>query len=484
MSFLNNVLKLGSGNLIAQAISLGAMPIITRLYSPEEFGVFALYLSVTMVLFPISNLRYSSAILLPEDQEDAAILAIVGILATIVFSLAIAPICILVVQEYAGYTGHFEILLWFIALGTLIQGITQCLQFFGLRQKRFGSMAKAAVAESVSDRALVIGMGLNVGGAISLILGRLVGPLVHCIVLCRSGVCRDIRLASRGITFERARSIAVRYKNFPLYSSWALLFGNGARELPIVLLTAMYSPAVAGAYALGMRVMNWPMLMIGDAIGKVFFQSMSENQKDICKLKHDAQQMLKYITYLMLPPMFFLVVFGREAFVFVFGEKWSDAGFYVEILAISFYLTFATRVLSIFFDIYEKQSKRLMLHISLFVVRGASVIIGGWYADITGAIAGLLIGTALVNLLTCSYLFTLVGVSIKQFGKIMSSNTLLVFPTLLMFLAIEKSVDSGYLLVSLVTSVGVLFQLSVLMMFDKESVNRFLMLRSSAKGSK
>jgi len=66
-----HVLTLMTGTTLAQAIALAISPILTRLYAPEQFGVFALYLSIVALLAIVATGRYELAIVLPESDVDA-----------------------------------------------------------------------------------------------------------------------------------------------------------------------------------------------------------------------------------------------------------------------------------------------------------------------------------------------------------------------------------------------------------------------------
>ncbi|MGB3913977.1 MAG: oligosaccharide flippase family protein, partial [Dethiobacteria bacterium] len=66
-----NVFKLITGNVAAQLITIGAMPIITRMYTPDDFGIYQLFVSITSVLIVVAALQYDMAIMLPPAEEDA-----------------------------------------------------------------------------------------------------------------------------------------------------------------------------------------------------------------------------------------------------------------------------------------------------------------------------------------------------------------------------------------------------------------------------
>ena len=69
--FTKNIVTLMTGTAIAQAIPIAISPILTRIYKPEDFGVFALFLAISSILATVVNGRYELAIMLPKKDEDA-----------------------------------------------------------------------------------------------------------------------------------------------------------------------------------------------------------------------------------------------------------------------------------------------------------------------------------------------------------------------------------------------------------------------------
>ena len=69
--FSKNVLTLMTGTALAQALPILISPILTRLYSDKDFGLFSLYSSIVMGILTIGSLRYNMAIVLPKKDEEA-----------------------------------------------------------------------------------------------------------------------------------------------------------------------------------------------------------------------------------------------------------------------------------------------------------------------------------------------------------------------------------------------------------------------------
>ena len=93
--FNRNILTLMTGSTIANAIPVAISPILTRIYSPEDFGLLALFLAVTTIFGTIVNGRYELAIMLPKKDEDAINIVALGFVIMSLITLILFVIVII-----------------------------------------------------------------------------------------------------------------------------------------------------------------------------------------------------------------------------------------------------------------------------------------------------------------------------------------------------------------------------------------------------
>ena len=86
--FARSVSFLAGGTAAGQAITVLAAPLLTRLYSPEDFGLLAVYTSLLMTIGVIASLRYQLAIPLPKSDEEAAHVVVLSLFIVLGISLA------------------------------------------------------------------------------------------------------------------------------------------------------------------------------------------------------------------------------------------------------------------------------------------------------------------------------------------------------------------------------------------------------------
>src|SRR3989344_875728 len=184
MSFVRNVLTLGGGSVAAQVVSLVAVPVITRLYDPGEFGAFSIIQAVVAVIFPIATLRLNAAALLPKASAEAAQLMAAAVMAVAFTTLALGIVILAAPVDRLFGNSMTSAVLWYLPVGVAVYGLLQCAQFWKLRAQRYGRMAAGQFSEALSDRAVGIGWGLlaePVAGGLA--AGRVVGGAFHLSVL-------------------------------------------------------------------------------------------------------------------------------------------------------------------------------------------------------------------------------------------------------------------------------------------------------------
>lgn len=219
----------------------------------------------------------------------------------------------------------------------------------------------------------------------------------------------DFHYFKQNISVKGMRAVLWEYSNFPKYDLWAALLSSLSGSLPVFILSIYFSSAILGYYSLGLMVLTLPMMLIGNAIGEVFFQRAAEakniNQE---KLKETVQVTLKPLICLSLFPTLILVMIGPELFGVVFGAGWQEAGNYARYLSFWIFITFIASPINSLFNIFQKQKFNLVLNVIQIILRvvallvGAAVLGNALYAIILFAIIGVI-----TNGLPLLYLFRL-----------------------------------------------------------------------------
>lgn len=410
-SFGKNILNLTAGNIVAQGINLVAIPIITRIYSPDDYGIFAIYLAITTILSPIATLHFDRVMMIIKNQEDAKSLLGISLLSVLAFSLFLAGVILILNVVKILSNSSIGSYIWFIPLSVCIQGSCLILLLWSLREKLFFNLAVSKVSESFTDKLFVLSAGLFFNfNACGLIGGRILGPFSALCYLAFNSIHRPFKNFFRFLSFSSFKRLVRRYKGFQFFSILSDFIGTVSREAPIFLITLLFSSTSVGYYAIAIRVIRMPMFLIGDAISKAFLQRAASSEKGE-NLKDDTLKLFGFMIYFIFPPLLVLLNFGKDIFGLILGSEWYTAGVFAQILALSFLCLFLYRPLSALFDVYEKQKHKMIFSSLLFLARAGSIFFGAYLTDsIYTALLFLTATTVMVYVFAYLYLFYLVGV--------------------------------------------------------------------------
>ena len=405
-SFGRDVSKLVSGTVIAQIIGFCLYPIITRLFNPEIYGVYTLILSIVSIVTVIGCFRYEVALVLPEKDKDASSL----LFACIFILLAVCLLCGVIITIFGSEIGVIlnapEICeyLWIVPVILFVSCFYTALRYWNTRKKRFGMQAATQVSQTLVSSGLQVGLG-TVGfiSPGSLLYANIFGNLTGTVLLLFSIAKRDIQVLLSGLSLSNIKMQIIRYKKFPLIDSWANLLNNLSWQVPTLLLSAFFSPAVTAFYSLGLMLLQTPMSLIGSSLGQVYFQRGAEEHRNgsLHLLLEDVTEMLLVLS---IVPLALLLTMGGSMFGVVFGSDWTEAGVYCQILAVWAFVWFLISTTGgTTFSIVEKQELNMRFSVINLIARVAALVIGGVMHSVYLAI-GLFAFAGVITYLYCIYL--------------------------------------------------------------------------------
>lgn len=343
-----------TGTTIAQAIPIAISPILTRIYTPEDFGVFALFMAIASIFGSIANGRYEVAIMLPKKDEDAINILALGFIINIVISGILFFIVLTFHTQIVELLNNKDISPWlyFIPLSVFLTGCFNLLNYFNNRKKQYKDLAKTKVAKSVAASIVQLSLGFMKTGALGLVSGQLTSQIVSNIKLFL-----NIKKLNLFIYVNKIKifALAKRYKDFPKFSMWAILANTLAHNLTDILISSFYDIKTLGIYSLTQRLLRMPSSLIGGSIGEVFFQEATKEKQQTGKAINSFNSTIKKLLILGLPSFGILFFIAEDLFAFIFGEDWRLAGTYARIITPLIFIQFIVRPLMIIDTIFEKQ---------------------------------------------------------------------------------------------------------------------------------
>lgn len=368
-AFARGVGVLVGGTAGAQALMVLAAPLLTRLYSPEDFGLLAVFTAILALFGVIAAGRYELAIPLPESDQEAANLTMLGFVLVVLTSAATFVVFLMWPQPIADALNvpGLAPYLWLIPIGVFFLGSYEVFSKWAIRCKQFPAIARTRIVQAIGT--LGVQLGAFKLGVPALLGGHTAGQGLGACRLALSALkCPEFRHCS---LFEM-RQQAVRHRRFPLYSSWTAIFGTASLQLAPLMLVALFGTAVAGLYALTLRILSIPSSLIGNAVGNVFMSSAPGAHRN-GSLKDLVRKLHSRLAIIGALPLAILCFWGPEIFEFFFGAAWRESGVYAQWMAPWIYFHFQWVPLSAVAIVLEQQRGLLISEAVTLAVRFLSL---------------------------------------------------------------------------------------------------------------
>lgn len=374
-----------AGGIVGQGILVLVSPLLTRLYSPEEFGVFAVFASLSMVVSVVSALCYDRAIPMAETKDDGSHLVVLSAVLTLGTSVLIGIMAsrgILTHLTPGGSEGIGIFLLLPAAVAVL--GIGQALRYWMSREDRFGMIASATILQSVVIGATQVAAGFGGMGGGGLVYGYVLGITLAFLYLLRSW-----RRGAGGLapSLEATQRLARRYIRFPQFMTPSAFANAAALEAPTILLAALFGPSLAGLYLLAQRVALGPVAVLSGAVAQVQYADNARLARtDPGHLRSQFLSTAAVLVLVSVPIVATVVAFSVWGVVPVFGEEWRDGGQVMAILAITIPVQIAV-VPTVHFNPIERQDAFLLWNLIRLTAVGGGIVVthsagGGFVAVI------------------------------------------------------------------------------------------------------
>lgn len=333
--FIKNVSTLMTGSVISQLIPFFVAPIISRLYYPEDYALVAAYTSITVLLTIVATGMYSSALMIDKTDEEALNTGIAAFIVTTAITIISLIIFLIFTESIAKLTGNENITFWLylIPLTVFFTGGYQTLNMWNNRKKRYKRLANNRIIQTVVTSGTTLLFGFLSYHSIGLLISMLLGQSFAFGLLLLQTMKNDNSLLQTASLTGIKNSFTI-HKDFPIYNM-PQGFLDGFRESSIVLLISNYfGAAVLGSYSFAINIINKPFQFIGDSFRQVFFQQTSQIYDSGKEIFGITRKTVFTLMLFSVIPLFIGIIFGKEIFGFLFGEKWEQAGIFAQILIV------------------------------------------------------------------------------------------------------------------------------------------------------
>lgn len=358
--FLKSVLSLSSGVIIGQIINTFGMPIIGRIYSAADMGDYTLITSGANVIIAISVLGMLTVFMLPEKDSEARELSRLVTISTIIISL----VCVLILYLIAPWWRLLEpkrvsypeslIVLW---IYVVVYSVSNICYAYVNRMRMYRVLFWNPIIGASVNIGLGIAFGLLGWGFIGYTMAHVISTIVNIFhLIFHANPYSKIPESERQGYLNLLKS----YQRFPKYQMPANLISNIAIQIPLEIMSTVFSSTVLGFYSMTNRIMSMPISLLATPINRVYFQEASRRYQKGEDIAEFGFKIMESNIKIAIIPIAFLMIFGRWVFSLFLGNQWAEAGSYAAMLGIYFLVTFCVSCLAGSFVIIGKSSWNLI----------------------------------------------------------------------------------------------------------------------------
>lgn len=378
--FRRNLFVLMGGMAIAQAIPILFSPILTRLFTPIEFGYFATFMAVSSFFIVVMSGKYELAILLPQRDEEAINIVAFSILIALLITFCSSGFLFFFSKPFTDLfrISEIETILWLVPLVSFLATIYLLFNEWSIRKNNFKILSRNKVSNTSGITIFSLIFNSLVFG---LILGQLFGQ-IFAVLLSIFRVIKEDRGLFKYISLNKMKFFAFKYVNFAKFNIPGQLINTIAGQLPVFFISFKFGVVYVGYYALTDRVLGVPISFLGNSFRDVFKHKAASDFKELGNCLAIYKKTTLTLIYISIVPFVFLFFFAPQLFSFAFGDKWFVSGEFTQVLCIMYLLSFISMPTSWVFVIAEKQKLDLLWQVLFLLFTLISLGIGFLFSDI------------------------------------------------------------------------------------------------------
>ena len=416
--FARNVGTLLTGNIASQIILYSVVPIITRLFRPEEFGVFAIFGALVVLLSRFSAFSYNHAILLPRSNTEALKLFQLAAIIILGFSILLVPFFTWGSQTLDLFSlGKYRSWFALMPVAVALSGYNDLLIGWHIRNKRYRLLGGAKVLDALVSSSVKVLVGIYFGSCVGGLIGGFLGGTLTSLILlglllgCHKESKTSKKFNKNGERTITLKDVANRYRKFPLFVTLTQTINIMSQKMVIFVFASFFPANVVGYYNLAQRVASNPTGMLSDAVQKVYYQKSAAEVAHNISILPNLKRLILGLALIGLVPFSILFIAGQPIFSFLFGKEWVSAGLYAQLLAPWLYLKFLTNPARLVFYVRQRQEVLFIMNLVSLCIRAAALIIGALiYRSVIQALLCFVFASSATEIVIC-YL------SLQEAGK-------------------------------------------------------------------
>jgi len=363
----NSSIILG-GNVLGQAIALLVSPVLTRIYSNAEFGIFATFMSVSTLLTTLGTGRYEESLVIAKDRKETVHLLGFSLKWLVFFSFILfAGLAFLRKPVFSFFQMESIEPFWFyLPFTVLFTGLSFLLNNLATRERQFKRITAAGLVQNIVNTIgkLIAGFsGLTRTGLIfSNILSFLTGNFPYL------SLKKTIMEALKG-NWNNERKAALRYIDFPGFYLGRTFLSGFSINLPFLILIGVFGEASLGLYSWAFTLLYRPINLFGNSLYTTLFENAASTMREKKPILPSLKKYWKYLCLFILPLFVLAFFIARPLFIILFGAQWEESALYFQYLLPWMFMTLLASPVYFVPILFNKQKIALVLEIAYLLFR-------------------------------------------------------------------------------------------------------------------
>ena len=371
--YFANIVSVSGLTFISQGISLLTTPILSRIFSPADYGEIAIYSSIIAIMEACASLSYASGIALDRDLKAAKATTKLCIYITCVIGF-LGMIVVIVINRFIINTNLLKLFIIVLPIMVIFPDVAAAYEGWLKRCKKYNLLGILNIINVLITFVFSLLMGLFGYGAAGLLIARCISAIMFGIVVYIFVVCTT-EYKKYVVSINDIKRQAINHRKFPMFQMPLVIMNSFSGQLPTIIMTSNFPSIEIGYYSKGYSISSIPSQVIGKSVGSVFYQecALVNSEEEQRKLTiYTFKRLLAICTVLVL----MLSTMGPVLFGVVLGTEWYMAGVYSSIMAPMVAGIFITQPLSNLLFIKQKQQMGIPIGICMLFIRVVTLSIG------------------------------------------------------------------------------------------------------------
>lgn len=391
-SIWSGILYMGLGTVIAQVVNILVQPLLTRIVSPENLGIYTYVVSLATMVIPIATLKVDMLIVTDATDEDAQYTTDVCILLNFIVSAVF--VFVIVIGSHVSENNVFNKygrISYFAPLLVFTNGLRFLFISYNNRYQKYRLISAVAIIREIARAVIQVALGVLTGGPVGQIAGYAVSPVFGLHLQMKEYIQKFKH--RRCISWETVRNVIFdKGRKQILYLVPAQFINSFSASLITVSISTLYTATTLGYYSAGARVLDIPILFITSNVSKVMFQRVSEyseKKKPIFKLVLSVVAVLSAVSFAGFTVLY---IIAPQLAEIAFGNGYAVSGTYIRCLCVMYAVRLVASSFSGLYTVFKKQKYEFLMNIIFIAVAVCAYVICKWnnwpvttYLSIIGA---------------------------------------------------------------------------------------------------